>query len=160
TFGTRVGPREVYHEDIADQLARQRLDAMERAVREYSGPEQAATFRETNARQAKGRLAGQAPITMLAAQKRHNPNGCVVNLANPVMHDEGLHLIEKAAGKGALYVAFMNERNPRVKSGYIADAYMQALKELSAMAQSGRGDVGSWMRNQDVDLDKERGQAE
>lgn len=159
-FGAHPGPREVYKEDLADQLARQRLDAMENAVREYSGSDQAALFREAKSPHVKAQVAAEAAVKMIAEQKSHYPNALLLNFANPVMQDAGLELIEKAAGQGALYSAFMNERNPRVKSGYIADAYVELLKQLSSLAQSSRGDVASWLGNQGVDLERERRQAE
>jgi len=160
TFGKHLGPREVYDEKAADQLSRLRLDSIEHAIKEYVGEREASAFRDARDPRVKVQIASDAILRMIAEQKAKYPNAVLLNLANPVMHDIGLEMIERVTGDGALYVAFMNERNPRIKSAIVADVYAQMFKRLSLLAGTDRGDLSTWIADSGVDVERRRKDAE
>jgi hypothetical protein len=134
--GRGTTPRDVWDEKVADQLAHMRTNAMENAVREYLGPDQAAVFR----------VAKPAEKVNWAAQAAHE--------------ETGLEIIGKAVGEGSpLYTAYLDEPNLRLKSNYLADAFVAPLRTAIEVSD-GRGDIDAFLTSLEFDYAKERENAE
>lgn len=160
SFAAPVGPRTVYREEAAAKLAQQRLGALESAVREYLGPGQADAFRDAPTPQVKVNLAADAVVKMVAEQKAQYPNALLLNLASPPMTDAALEIIAKAEGRGATYDAYSRERNPRLRSAYIADAFTALLMQVVAAVRTGGSALEAVIVRQGEHYDRERRNAE